>query len=304
MPANAEEFRPLHLDRSWPCARCAVELSSGSEVLWNPRTREVICLSHVDEDKGVNFEGGSDGTDRENVKDERTFDSGEAGRSAREKYVYLTSRRRERVTSSHSKIGKFLLAITPPPQSIDAWASGAKGEIGIGKKLETLAEKYEFMVLHDRLIPGSKANIDHIAITSAGVAVIDAKNYKGIVKVKELGGIFGDNRKELWIGGRNRTKLIDGVKHQTQVVEKILASSAIEMPVIGILAFYNAQWDTYRWLLGQKEIRGVLINSKGVEPILSQVGPFSPKDRLQVAHLLANRLKSAGSQGRKSNVSD
>ena len=36
-------------------------------------------------------------------------------------------------------------------------------------------------VLHDRRIPGSKANIDHIAITAAGIWVIDAKRYKGDV---------------------------------------------------------------------------------------------------------------------------
>lgn len=262
-----------------------------------------MCLSHVIEGSEINLEDSSEGVHRETVKIEKAFDSGVPGGSARKKYEDLTTKRRDRVSTKHPKIGKLLLALTPAPQSTNAWAAGALGEIGIGKKLETLAEKYEFMVLHDRLIPDSKANIDHIAITSAGVAVIDAKNYKGVVKVKELGGIFGNNKKELWIGGRNRTKLIDGVERQIQVVEKILASSAVEMPVIGVLAFLNAEWDTYRWLLGQKEIRGIQINSKGVEPILSQKGPFGPKERLRVANLLANKLKPARTESRKSSVS-
>lgn len=304
MSANAEEFRPLHLDRPWTCARCALELSIDSDVLWNPRNREVICLSHVDEATNLINVGESEGTEGEDEIYEESFDRGEPGGSARQKYEYLALGRRARVTSNFPKVGKFLLAIFPEPQSTNAWAKGAKGEVGIGGKLETLAAKYGFIVLHDRLIPGSKANIDHIAVTSAGVFVIDAKNYKGVVKVKELGGIFSNKRKELWIGGRNRTKLIDGVKRQTQVVEKILGSSDNAMPVIGLLAFYYAQWDTYKWLLGQKEIHGVLINSKGVEPILSRGGPFGPKERQEVAHFLATKLKPAVSHGRASDLAD
>jgi hypothetical protein len=34
-------------------------------------------------------------------------------------------------------------------------------------------------VLHDRRIPGTQANIDHIAITSTGIYVIDAKRHVG-----------------------------------------------------------------------------------------------------------------------------
>ncbi len=298
MSTNAEEFRPLHLDREWQCSKCAAELSSGSDVLWNPRNREVICLSHLDEGKSLIDGQNSDGSAIENIENEKSFFRGEPGGSAREKYEYLVSRRRECITSNHSKIGRLLLAISPEPQSTNAWARGAKGEAGIGDRLELLAAKYGFIVLHDRRIPGSKANIDHIAVTSTGIFVIDAKNYKGVVKVKELGGIFSTQRKELWIGGRNRSNLIDGVKWQTRVVERVLSSNENEMPVTGILAFYYAQWDTYKWFLDQKEIRGVLINSKGVEPILSREGLYGPAQREEVAHFLATKLKPAVSHGR------
>lgn len=304
MSTNAEEFRPLRLDRAWPCSKCAAELSSGSDVLWNPRNREVICLSHLDESKSLIGGQNSDRHESKYVENEKSFFRGEAGGSAREKYEHLATRRRERVTSNHSKIGRFLLAISPEPQSTNAWARGAKGEVGIGDKLETLAAKYGFIVLHDRRIPGSKANIDHIAVTSHGIFVIDAKNYKGVVKVKEIGGIFITKRKELWIGGRNRSNLIDGVKRQTQVVERVLGSTDNAMPVTGILAFFYAQWDTCKWLLDQKEIGGVLINSKGLEPILSREGPFGLEERKEVARALASKLKPAVSHDRASAVAD
>jgi len=35
----------------------------------------------------------------------------------------------------------------------------------------------EVVVLHDRAIPGSRANIDHIGIGPTGVWVIDTKRY-------------------------------------------------------------------------------------------------------------------------------
>lgn len=298
MSTDAEDFRPLHLEREWQCSRCEAGLSKGSDVWWNPRSRDVICLSHLEDSKSQ-FDGeDSKASESENEEYDLTFFRGEAGASAREKYENLSSRRRERVTSRHSKIGRFLLAVSPEPQSTSAWARGAKGEVGIGDKLESLARKYGFIVLHDRRIPGSKANIDHIAVTSSGIFVIDAKNYKGVVKVKELGGIFSTRRKELWIGGRNRSNLIDGVKRQTEIVERLLGSADNPMPVTGILAFYYAQWDTYRWLLDQKEIRGILINSKGVEPILSRVGSFGPEQQREAARFLASRLKPAASHNR------
>ncbi len=304
MSVNSEEFRPLHLDREWQCSLCATVLSRGRDVLWNPRNREVICLDHLDEGEGSIAGLVAGGPEGENLKNEEPLFRGEAGSSAREKYEHLASRRNERINSSHSKIGKFILAISPEPQSTKAWARGAKGEVGIGDKLETLAAKYGFIVLHDRRIPGSRANIDHIAVTSSGIYVIDAKNYKGVVKVKELGGIFSTRRKELWIGGRNRSHLIDGIKRQTEIVERLLGSADNSMPVTGVLAFYYAQWDTYKWLLDQKEIRGVLINSKGVEPILNGVGPFGPEERKEAARFLALKLKPAASHHRTDGVVD
>jgi hypothetical protein len=39
-------------------------------------------------------------------------------------------------------------------------------------------------VLHDCLIPGSRANIDHIAVGPTGIFTIETKNYAGTVRVR------------------------------------------------------------------------------------------------------------------------
>jgi hypothetical protein len=58
-----------------------------------------------------------------------------------------------------------------------AWRTGAIGEQRTGELLGPL-EAEGFRVIHDRLIPGSRANIDHIVVGPPGVFVVETKNYE------------------------------------------------------------------------------------------------------------------------------
>jgi hypothetical protein len=110
--------------------------------------------------------------------DEPVIDGGSAGASAQREYERRKSKREQRVRTAHPRIGGFLLAVTDDPQSTKAWATGAAGEMVLGRRLDGLANETTF-VLHDRRIPPKKANIDHIVISASGVFVIDAKKYNG-----------------------------------------------------------------------------------------------------------------------------
>lgn len=74
------------------------------------------------------------------------------------------------------------------------------------------------LVLHDRRIPGSSANIDHIAVAPSGVWVVDSKRYEGKVAVSKP--LFGNAK--LTIAGRDKTKLVDGLAKQVGLVAKRL----------------------------------------------------------------------------------
>jgi len=63
-------------------------------------------------------------------------------------------------------------------------------------------------VLHDRRIPGTRANIDHIAIAPSGLWAIDAKHYKGRVEHVDKGGWFLTDWR-LLVGGRDKTGLVE-----------------------------------------------------------------------------------------------
>jgi hypothetical protein len=63
------------------------------------------------------------------------------------------------------------------PGSTTAWRTGAIGEERTGELLEPL-EAEGFRIVHDRLIPGSRANIDHIVVGPPGVFIVETKNYE------------------------------------------------------------------------------------------------------------------------------
>lgn len=224
---------------------------------------------------------------------ETPISQGIAGGSARAENERRINQRKERVTQKFPRAGKYILALTGEPQSTKAWKVGAEGEVAIGKLLDSLATKYDFRVLHDRLIPKSRANIDHLAITKFGVFVIDTKNYQGVVRVTDKSGFFEKSAPELWVGRRNCMKLVASMKRQTSIVKGILQDNSIEFPVVGVLAFYAADWETFKFLRTQLEVDGVLINSRGIEAIISREGSLSAQEVDAATYCLATKLISA-----------
>jgi hypothetical protein len=114
-----------------------------------------------------------------------------------------------------------------------SWKIGAEGEEALGAHLAKTCANV--LVLHDRRIPGRRTNIDHLAVAPSGVFVIDAKRYKGKIEVRKP--LFGDPA--LFIAGRNRTKLVEGLARQQEAVRSALAATVPEMPVHACLCFLN-----------------------------------------------------------------
>ncbi|HLI57273.1 MAG TPA: nuclease-related domain-containing protein, partial [Actinomycetota bacterium] len=135
-----------------------------------------------------------------------------------------------------------LLALADDPQSTRAWNVGAKGEEHLGAILDRAAAKLGWVVLHDRRIPGSRANIDHVVVSRLGASVIDAKNYKGDVAKRDVGG-WKRADERLFVGGRDCSRLVQGVLKQREVVEGVLAGSGHPAaPVWGVLCFTEGSW--------------------------------------------------------------
>src|ERR1700709_487015 len=94
-----------------------------------------------------------------------------AGASARREGERRKANREARVHEHHPRLGGVILALRDAPQHERSWARGAGGEELV--ELALTKRCPDVPVLHDRRIPGSRANIDHIGIAATGVWVID-----------------------------------------------------------------------------------------------------------------------------------
>lgn len=138
-------------------------------------------------------------------------------------------------------------------QSATAWKFGATGESKVGAHLEAFAAD-QIIVLHDRPIPRTRANIDHIVATRAGVWVVDAKRYhnkRPALRVE--GGLFRPRVERLIMDG-DRTKLVDGVLRQLSFVSDLRGQQVGAVPVTGARRFVDADWPMFG---GSFRTRGV-----------------------------------------------
>jgi len=211
------------------------------------------------------------------------------GGSAQREFERRKAKRHEAIRARHPRIGGLILAVTVEPQTTMNWAKGAEGERRLGAGLDDLAGS-GVVVLHDRLRPGTAANIDHLVVTSNGVWVIDAKRYKGEVVKKDVGGwLTSDVR--LHVDGRDCSKLLAGMAKQVDAVRSALGARWAEVPVRPVLCFIDAEWG---WFASPFELDGVLVAwPKAVRERLIAPGPYGGEVVGLIGARLNERLRPA-----------
>ena len=271
----ADEKR-MRLRYSGTCHVCDVELPARTEAIYERSSKTVRCLSH-DETGPVDVVEG----------DEVVVDVGTPGASARREFERRKAGRERRVRAKHPKIGGLLHALSDEPQSTTAWNTGAIGEEQLGNRLNELASDL-LRVLHDRRVPGSRANIDHLAVTPTGIFVIDAKKYAGRPRLRVEGGLLRPRTEKLVVGSRSCTKLVDGVLKQVDVVKNAVGD---DVPVQPVLCFVGADWPL---IGGSFTTRGVMVLwPRKLYPLLAADGAM-PIEAIEQAHrALATALPPA-----------
>ena len=154
----------------------------------------------------------------------------------------------------------------------------------MGARLGSLVSE-SVAVLHDRRIPGTKANIDHIAVTAAGVWVIDAKRYKGRPELKVEGGLLRPRVEKVLVGRRDCTKLVDGVLKQVDLVRDVVG----DLPVTGVLCFVEADWPLIGGSFTSRDIH-VLWPKRLAKMLTEDAGDL---DVMATREALASRFKPA-----------
>ena len=278
--------RPLATKRDGACAACGVSLAAGTRATWDSVLRTVTCL----ECQAV----GDATTKIVNPPEKVTpailaspvIDTGRPGASARKEYERRAAKHERRVEAKWGtgRIGRIAKFLSAEPQSTTAWARGAHGESRVAELLdETLAGRA--VVLHDRKVPKTRGNIDHLVIGPNGVWIIDAKNYAGKVERRDVGGFFKTDMR-LYVAGRDRTKVVEGLTWQVAAVQRALGDEPVL--VQPSLSFVGADWGMFAKPF---QLNGVWVGwTARLAEMMVAPGPIDRSGIDRLAQALATRL--------------
>lgn len=269
---DSSELRRLRLRYPAVCVRCEIALSSGSEAFWESASKEVVCLACGPDDTAPS--------------------SGKAGASAA---AEGQRRQKRRVDQIRRRYGDHAAAVADKMAERDNQASWGKGSEGESRLAAFIARELGdgVLSLHDRLIPGTRGNIDHLFVGSTGVWVVDAKTYRGKVVRRETGPVWR-RENEVFVGGRNRTTLAQGVERQVLAVLAALKPDP-ELQGTSIhaaLCFVDSEWGLLDLPF---QIRSVwVLKPRALSKRLKKPGDL-PRERIErIARRLQLSLPQAG----------
>ena len=274
----------IRLKRADACSVCGVALPASTKAHWDRDTKNVTCLAcgavaAKDEDP-ADLAAKIPAVPPAIVKPE----SGRAGASAQKEFE---RRHQKRETVLDERFGSFaglIKFLVDDPQSTRAWAKGSEGERLLAEALTRWVGD-RAVLLHDRKIPRSSANIDHLAIAATGVWIVDAKKYKGRLQRRDKGG-WRSTDYHVYVNGRDQTKLAVGLHKQATVVRAALDD--LDVPVHSVLCFIEAEWDFF---LKPFQVEGVWVTyGKHLAEMIGAAGPLADDEVLRVANLLAAAL--------------
>lgn len=303
--APAHDERELTLRYAATCRLCQVALPPRSRAIWDRSTKTARCISC-----SVPVQSGPRAGEVAEPP-MPVVDFGIAGASAQRMFDAKEARRKERLRRNwwvlavmaiggalvagfiahrlHASVALWavvgaalpVLDLIKRPQHIDAWRSGAVGERAVGKMLDGLRAE-GVVAIHDRRVPGKRANIDHIAVAPTGLFVVDAKNVAGKVAASRSG---------LRVAGRRQDKMLEGMTGQVAVVQRVLAEARLETVVVrGVLCFTKVDLPWFR-----PEPRGIaLVYPRGLRRRLTKGDAVLSREQVNaIATLLATKLPPA-----------
>ncbi len=154
----------------------------------------------------------------------------------------------------------------------NSWTKGAAGEKKTAQLLIPL-QRDGWTALHDRAVPGSRANVDHLLIGPAGVLMVDSKNWaskKSALRVQNGA---------LWYGRYDQTKTLRTAAWEAQQAARVLG-----VPVSAIVAVHGAAVPG-----GVVMLEGVtVVPVKRAVHLVRNLGPVPGFDPARVQQLVAH----------------
>lgn len=299
----APQIKRMKLRREGTCA-CGQVVASGEDAGWDRVRKVVVCgdclergesaapISLPDEHRAT-LPSVVDVPPPVEVPPE-VIDVGQAGDSLQREYERRKAKRETQIRDKHKRLGGLILALSDEPASTKAFAVGAVGEQKLAARLEKDCGE-AVLFLHNRKLGRGRrdGDIDHVAISSTGIHLIDAKRYPGSrVRVERSGGIFSAVREQLMIAGRDKSKLLDGCTKQLEALKAALVGHALaeSVAITSYLCFIESDLPIF----GTQQMRGVhILGPKATAKALLVPGELSEEDRKSLHCHLADALPSA-----------
>jgi len=276
-PQTASSRRPWRVKYDGACSRCGIALRAGEVAVYEGPTNSIRCVECPTP------------AQEPAATPEPDVDAGVAGGSARREYERRKANRETRVKDRFGRrLGGVVLAVTDEPQSTRAWATGAVGEEKLAQALEGIEG---LRVLHDRRVPGTRGNIDHIVIAPAGVFVVDAKKYKGVIAIRNRGWFFRPDYR-LYVGRRDCSALAKDLGWQVEAVTSALVAAAVHPlpPITPVLCFIDGEWPLFS---APDEYAGVRVEGpKSLRKLVAAPEILGPAPIERLARLLGATLSA------------
>lgn len=278
----------LTLHRGDTCMRCATAVPARSRAWWDRSSKSVVCVicEPVRSDDPLPPPPAIErGTPRASTEREYQRRAAEQGHE-------IGARSRPGLVGRAMK----LLADEPPSRTADP--NGAEGERRLARLLDT--ELRDAVTLHDRKVPITRSNLDHLVIAPSGIWLIDAKRDAGEVECRSTGA-FGSSEPRLFVNGRNQTRLIHAMGWHVAAVRAQLDTIGFgEVPVHPVVCFTSSRWarstfpfDVHGVLVtwpsalvdaigapGALDVRLVELVARHLSPTLEALGPSAtPQSR-------------------------
>lgn len=282
-PASSRGIRALKLTRSAVCP-CGAALAIGDRGGWHQETRTMLCLSCA--------KSWAQPPNADDALPDLPVDPGVPGGSAQREYDRRLARHRKKVRTAHPVLGRLILRFSDEPTDITSWQTGANGERRLAKKLSGLGDLA--LCLHDRRVPRTAANLDHVVIGRAGVFVIDAKLYAdAAIDVRRPDARNELTADQLRVSGRDGTKLIAAMSWQIAAVRTALDTvpEFRSVPVIPILCFIEGTFPKWVPAEGNVDIADVKVRGLyGASILVLADGPYDLVARSRIVRHLAREL--------------
>jgi hypothetical protein len=219
------------------------------------------------------------------IEDRRgLIDVGVAGRSTMREYERRRGNRQRPIRARWGHLSRFVLAVSHDPASTRAWSRGSVGETKLAASLGKIGRD-DVVFLHDRRVPGTRRNIDHIVVAPTGVYVVDTKRYKGRVEVRDVSGLFSRRDLRLYVGGRDHSELARAMSWQVAAVRAAMDEEDDDVGVTSVLCFIDAEWPLFG---APTEFEGVRTEGpRSIRKLVTRSGHLTTADVVEVAITLS-----------------